>query len=421
MNIDYLIIGGGIAGTTAAETIRSRDKDGTIAIITKEPYTLYSRVLLPKYIEGNISREQTFLRSSEHYNRNGISFFAGEEVTILDPARSEVRTRSGMVFFYKQLLIAAGGRVKPWRVEGSDITPIFRLQTIDDADGIRAAMLESATPGITLVGGGFITLEILDAVAGHGIPLHVFFPETRYWEKLLDADGSEFLEAHLERTGIQIHHGEAVTMIRQKEEGGGVLVHTSRRTGYETGIVAVGIGLDRELTPFTGVGIEIERGIKTNEFLETAVQNIWAAGDIADHYQPVFQKHILIGNWNNAFLQGRAAGLNMAERQLHKSNGQPYFAIPLYSLDVLGLHISFIGSVFSEPGEAENLQYVTRYRPNVFYERFAIKERRLIGAILMNKFEDRQVLERIIREQRDVLGKLSVFADASVNLSEQFE
>lgn len=419
MNVDYLIIGGGIAGTTAAETIRAHDKEGSIAIISKESHILYSRVLLPKYIEGTIAREQVFLRTLEHYNKRAISFFASQEATIVDTMRKEVHTREGIIFFYKQLLISAGGQVKPWRVEGSDTVPFFRLQTIDDADKIREAIAGILKPEVIIFGGGFITLELLNAFVGRSIPARILVPENHYWEKFLDAPGSEFLEAHLERVGVMIQRGESVTMVQHKKEGSGIMVYTNRRGAYEASVLAVGIGLERELSPFTGIGIEVNRGIKTNEFLETAVKDIWAAGDIAEQYHPVFQKHLLVGNWNNAFLQGRAAGLNMAGRQLYKENGQPFSTVPLYAIDVLGLHVSFIGDVFSEPERTENRHYAVRFQHHTFYERFIMKEGRLVGAILMNKFGDRHVIERLIREQRDISMYLSLFSDASIDLSER--
>ena len=92
---DYLIIGGGIAGTTAAETIRNKDKHGTIAIISKEPHVLYSRVLLPKYVEGALARDQVFLRTAEDYNKRGISLYVDEEATVLDLKGSAHTKRRG--------------------------------------------------------------------------------------------------------------------------------------------------------------------------------------------------------------------------------------------------------------------------------------------------------------------------------------
>jgi NAD(P)H-nitrite reductase large subunit len=413
---DYVIIGGGIAGTTAAETIRAQDEQGSIAILNKEPYELYSRVLLPKYIEGNIPREKVFLRKIENYNRQNIDLFINDEVTIIDVPRREIRTRHGKLFFYKKLLISAGGRVKHWDIEGSQTIPVIRLQTIDDADMLLERITSAAISEIIIIGGGFITLEFLNALLPRRIAVHCFLSEQRYWEHCLDKTGSEFLETHIERNGAFVHRGETATMLRNNEEGG-VVVYTNQHNAYTVGMVAVGIGLKREIEAFTGIGIEVGGGLKTNEFLETSVEDIWAAGDIAEFYHPTFQKHMLIGNWNNAFLQGRIAGHNMAVRQVRDGTKQSYENIPLYAIDVLGLHIAFIGDVFCE-NKNDDIENISRFQENIFYERFIIKQKKMVGAVLMNKFEDRPVIEHLIRKQVDITSYESFLKDSSAVLKD---
>lgn len=416
IHTDYLIIGGGIAGTTAAEAIRSKDAHGSIAIIGKEPYGLYSRVLLPKYIEGKISREQVFLRTSDDYNKRAVNLFSGEEATIIDVKRKEVRTRQGTVFFYEQLLISAGGRVKPWHVEGAGPASIFRLQTIDDADALRSRLAEASLPEAVIVGGGFITLELLNALVPQGMPVHCLLPESRYWEYCIDETGSALLETHLERRGVLVHRKETATMI-QPQAAGGSVVFTNRRTSYKAAVVAVGIGLNREIEPFTGTGIEVDQGIKTNEFLETSVEDVWAAGDIAEFFHPVFGKHLLVGNWNNAFLQGRIAGVNMAARRMKSGDMQAFTRIPFYAIDVLGMHITFMGDV-SMGKNTDGREYVSRFQEDAWYERFGMRDGKLVGAVIINKFEDRQIVERLIAEQRDITPFMGGLRDPSRKLAD---
>ncbi|TSC79711.1 MAG: FAD-dependent pyridine nucleotide-disulfide oxidoreductase [Parcubacteria group bacterium Gr01-1014_29] len=417
-NVDYLIIGGGIAGTAAAEVIRDNDERGSIAIVSKEPHELYSRVLLPKYVEGNVSREQVFLRSAENYNARNISLYAGQEVTIVDPAHQEIRTREGKTFFYKQLLIAAGGRVKPWRVQGSNSVLVSRFQTIDDADALREQLASLPAPEVVIVGGGFITLELLNALVPLRLPIRVLMSEKRYWDQFLDETGSAFLEARIEQSGVTISHQEVVTHVTLGKERRFAL-STNRRNTHTTDIIAVGIGLDREIELFSGIGIEIDTGIKTDEYMETAVEGIWAAGDIAEVFHPVFGKHMCISNWSNAFLQGRAAGYNMAVRLTQTGASQPYVRIPLYAVDVLGLHIACVGDVFSK--EYDGREFIARSQNGQYYEQFIMQGGKLIGAVLMNKFEDQRIIERLISEKRDVTPYLSYFKDEKINLSQALQ
>ena len=426
-NVDYLIIGGGIAGTTAAEAIRSKDERGAIAILSKEPYELYSRVLLPKYVEGALSREQVFLRTAEDYNRQNISLFSSEEATVLDTKRKEVRTRRGAVFFYKQLLIAAGGRVKPWRVEGSENVPVTRFHTIADAEALRAKVMEGQAPKVVIIGGGFIALELLNAIVPRGATdIHLLLPEKRFWEDYIGFEGSALIEQRLERSGIFLHHHEAVTSTRLHEDGT-IAIFTSRQISYPADILAVGIGLDRELEPFSGGGIEVKRGILTNEFLETAVADVWAAGDIAEFFHPVYGKPLLIGNWNNAFLQGRIAGLNMAAMQMKSGEQKAFTYIPLYAIDVLGVHIAFLGDV-SASREHTNRTFVSRFsseggsasggEEGAWYEQFGMQDGKLVSAVFINKFEDKRIIERLIAEQRDCAPFIPYLSDASVALAD---
>lgn len=416
-SVDYLIIGGGIAGTVAAETIRNKDNSGTIAIISKEPHVLYSRVLLPKYVEGALSRAEVFLRTVEDYSKRNISLYVEEDATVVDIKRREVRTRRGTVFFYRELLIAAGGRAKPWRVEGSENVTITRFQTIDDAELLYNKLSEKRGQEVVLVGGGFIALELMNALVPRGVStIHCLVLEKRYWEDYMDTEGSVLLETHLEQKGVVFHHNEVATRVQQNEKGI-ITVFTGRNTSYTADVLAVGVGLDREVETFRDIGMEVERGIITNEFLETTAEHVWAAGDIAENYHPVFGKHLLTGNWNNAFLQGRIAGLHMASSHMKTGERHKISHIPLYAIDVLGMHIAFLGDVSGATKHASRA-YISRFEEGMWYERFGMENNKLVSAVFINKFEDKRAIELLIKEQRDCASYIPYLSDPSVTLAD---
>ncbi|OGZ46669.1 MAG: hypothetical protein A3J54_01595 [Candidatus Ryanbacteria bacterium RIFCSPHIGHO2_02_FULL_45_13b] len=413
---DYLIIGGGIAGTTAAETIRNKDKHGTIAIISKEPHVLYSRVLLPKYVEGALARDQVFLRTAEDYNKRGISLYVDEEATVLDLKRKEVRTRKGVVFSYKQLLIAAGGRVKPWHVKGSEDVSVMRFHTIDDASMLYDKLSGKQAKDVVIVGGGFIALELINALRSRGLShIHCIVPERRFWEHHLDDAGSAIIERYLQENGILLHLNETVTMLQRTDEGRSA-VYTNRTISYDADILMVGIGLDREVKTFSGGGIEVQRGIITDEFLETGVKGVWAAGDIAEYYSLAFGRNLLVGNWSNAFLQGRIAGLNMVFRHTALGSAEVFGYVPLYAITVLGMHIAFLGDV-SGAKDRSGRTFISRFQEE-WYERFFLEDNKLVGAVFINKFEDKQVIELLIKEQRDCAPFISYLSDPTVTLAD---
>lgn len=403
VKVDYLIIGGGIAGTTAAETIRQKDSHGSIAILGAEPHLLYSRVLLPKYVQGAIRREQVFLRTIADYEKNNIKLFLGEEVVVLDTLRHEVRTRAGNTFAYRALLIAAGGVPKPWRVKGSDTVPVMRFQTIDDADALKQVVDKAIHKQAVVVGGGFIGLELINALVPRGFRVHVVLQDRAFWEQYLDTAGSTFLEQFLEKHSVIIHRETEVLAAEPNAEGAGV--HARLATGEElvADMLAVGIGLERNLALFAGEGIEVASGVRTNEFLETGAGGVWAAGDIAEYYDILLERHSIVGNWTNAFLQGRTAGMNMAAA-VTGGERQEFRRVSSYALSVLSMQITFLGHMQSAGGEG--VKAITRTDGEQSYERLYIERTRLVGAILMNKFEDKKELERLIAERADVSSLL---------------
>lgn len=413
IHTDYLIIGGGIAGTTAAEVIRERDAAGTIAIITKEKHPLYSRVLLPAYVEGRIRREQVFSRTVEDYGKKNINFFGNEEVTSLDVIRKEARTNTGSIFYFKELLIATGGHPRPWRVEGDKDVPVCRLHTIEDADVMRELLAKTTVPNAVVIGGGFIGLELINAFVPRGLSVDCIIREDRYWERCLDEGGSAFLEEHLARHRVLVHHEQEISAVRRAPDTG-IAVFTTKRKEFSAGVVAAGVGITRAISVFSGLGMEADRGLKTNQFLESSVKDIWVAGDSAEYYDTIFENYMLMGDWSSAFLQGRVAGENMASRLLSNGKEMAYSKVAAYAIDVLGMHVTLLGNVYTS---AEFDEAYTRMREEEFYERFLLRNGRLVGAVLINKFSDRKIIEHLIRSKADVRSQRTYFEDPEADLS----
>jgi len=398
IHTDYLIIGGGIAGTTAAETIREHDGEGLIAILTKEDQVLYSRVMLPEYIEGRIHRENVFLRTAEDYAKNRINLFVSDEAIVIDVVRKIVETQKGKIIYFKKLLLASGGTPKPWHVPGSDSLPIIRFQTINDADAFRKQISYAPLKEAVVVGGGFIGLEYINTLLPHGFTVHCFLQESGYWHPYMDETGSQFIERYLMERGVIFHHEREIISLAGNEDGT-INVQARGEQAFITGLVAVGIGIMRDLTLFTGLGIEVNRGIKTNSYLEASVPDIWVAGDIAEYYDGILEKYMLIGNWNNAFMQGYVAGINMAASLTGTEKKKEFRHVASYAIDIQKMHVTFLGDIDDEAHEKE---IITRTDDKTYYERFFIKNDFLTGAIMINKFEDKTVLERLIRDKVSV-------------------
>ncbi len=394
---EYLIIGGGIAGVSAAEAIRGCDAKSSIGIISDEPHALYSRVLIPAYLKKNIPREKLFLRSVDDFTAKRIDVRFGDEATAVDMARKEVALKSGNSVHFEKLLIAAGGKVKRW---GSAVDQhfLYRLQTLDDADRL-AEKLNSITSPL-VVGSSFIALEFLDIFALRKIPVTVLMRDAYFFAGMIDEEGGAILHTNFEKHGISTHRVSEIALTERQ----GAMLEVSTKSGKEkihTDALCVGVGIERPIHFLRGSGIELgERGVRVNEFLETNVPSVWAAGDVAEYFEILRGAHHIHGNWTNAVLQGGRAGLNMAGVR------EAYSRVPSYSVTNLGFHITAVGDVGSDK---ETLIRVAT-DANI-YERFFVRNDVLVGAFLINRFVDKVAVTRLIETRTPLTAYRGYFTD----------
>lgn len=405
---DYVIVGGGVAGVTAAETIREGDPNGSIAVISQEPHPLYSRVLLPHFVKGLIQRGELFLRAAEDYRAKDIQLHLGMDAVGLDVAGRRVCLAGGEEILFRNLLIATGGQPRPLGIAGEDFTGVSRFQTIEDAERMREH-LPGATRAV-VVGGGFIALEYLDILSRAGIPSALLVAEPHFFSRFVDAAGGAFLHEHFRRNGIEpIVTNDGLAEIR----GGSSLsgIRTQHGQTIACDFLGIGIGLARNVSWLAGSGIAITpRGVAANEFLETAVPGVFAAGDSADFLDASGRRSIA-GTWGNAVLQGRVAGRNMAAGS---GAAEPYRNIPAYAIRCLGVYIACIGRA----AEAPDVEAVSRIgRGREWYERFFFRGDRLVGAVLINRPESQRLASVLIRDGVPLGAVKTRFADSTFDMA----
>lgn len=380
---DYLIIGGGIAGVTAAETIREKDASATIGILSNEPHLLYSRVLLPHYLKKRIRREQLFLRKADDFTKNKIDLRLGESISAVDPGRHEVMLGSEALLGYGKLLIASGGRAVQWGKE-EDQEFIYRLQTLDDADRLHAALADIKTP--LVIGGSFISLEFLEIFVLNGTPPILLFRDAHFFGKLLDDGGGDILRNNFERHGIRVQSGDAVKEIVTRVGQRKVFTQALHEIPFDA--IALGVGIERNMKFLQGSGITMgEKGVRTDEFLKTNKGDVFSAGDVAEFYDVLSGRHRALGNWTNAFLQGKCAALNMLGRE------ETFRSVSAYSITNLGFQITALGD---HEGHEETIVRANLAKDQ--YERFFLKGGVLKGAVLINSFQDKPHLTRLIEQ-----------------------
>ena len=377
--IDYLVIGGGIAGTAAAETLREEDPHAKIAILEAEPHVLYSRVLIPKYIKGQIQKEALFLRKISDYAEKNINFYPSAKVLKINPEKREAILKNGSIFSYKKLLIASGGKPKTWtsdvQVDVGRPFQVLRMHTLEDADAIKEAIENAKIKEVLVIGEGFIALEFIRIFILNGFKTHLATKGDVWGEARLGRTGAEMLEEVFKKYEIVVHK------------------KTADREKIKSALTAAGIGLSRNLEAFAG--LEVGRGILSDEFLETSRPGIFAAGDVAEFFDVIAGRRRIVGNWTNSFLQGRIAALNMLGRRVLFKN------VSTYNISCLDERLTFAG-------DTEDFDDVLEIKKDGTLLRALFKENKLKGAVLINRFNDKIEMTKLIERgaEKDEVAKI---------------
>lgn len=402
----YLILGGGVAGTTAAEEIRARDAVGRIVIIDEEPHRFYSRIMLskPEFFLGSVPFDRVFLKSEEWYRQKRIDLSAGKTVERVDPSAKRVMLRDGTSMTYDKLLLATGACAAPWNVSGTDKTGVYNLRTLDDAKRLIAAL--PTIRQAVLIGGGFISFETCELLKRRGITTTVIIREPYYWANLLDVPSGTMIEHTLERSGVRMVRKALVATVEGTDRVTGIRLENGQRIACDT--IIVGIGSVCVLSYLEGTAIALDRGVKTNAYLETSVPNIWAAGDVASYEDEILEERVQMTNWANAQMQGRLAGRNMT------GGHEPFRMVSFYTTQALGLTIAFVGDVRVDAGK----EVITR-RPadGAWYVRLIVQEDELVGATLLNRTGDIAAIRKLIEDDVKVPPIAQKLGDPTVPLA----
>ncbi|MEK7105383.1 MAG: FAD-dependent oxidoreductase [Patescibacteria group bacterium] len=362
----YLIIGGGVAGTSAAEEIRKLDAESSITILSEEEHQLYSRVLLPHYIKGKIPRERCFLKKQTWYAEQKIDWLPGVTAVKLDTQNKFVAASDGREYEYDKLLIASGGEV---RLLPADSRGTCYLRTLDDADHLLQ-LLGEAPMSASIVGGGFIGLEFINIFADRKIPAKLHMKEERFFPSVLDEDSS--------------------ALIREKAEADGIAFKTGSTPEALEGLVGVGIGIAPNIAFATEAGVKTNRGVLTNEFLETNIADVYSAGDVAEFFDLVAGRQVMVGNWQNAMQQGRTVGKTMAGQRA------AFELVSSYATNCRGVEVIFIGDV---DRKAADEVIVKGSKAAGGVAQYFVRGGKLVGATLVNRNAERALATTTIKNR----------------------
>jgi 3-phenylpropionate/trans-cinnamate dioxygenase ferredoxin reductase subunit len=301
-----VIVGANLTGGTAAAALREEGFDGEVILIGEEPHPPYERPPLSKeYLRGEQPFEKGLVRPDGWFEEQAIETRFGVRAERVDPGERVAVLQGGERVPYDALLLSTGGR--PRTLPGGPGERVLYLRTIEDAERIRSHL----EPGsrLVIVGGGFIGAEVAASARMLGLGVTVL---ERHEAPLVRAIGPEigrmYAEIHREH-GVDLRTGEGVDGVQETADG--AVVRTTTGAVIEGDVVVVGVGIQPNVELAEAAGLEVDNGIVVDEYCRTSVEGIFSAGDVANHYHPVFGRRIRVEHYDNALKQGAAAARNM--------------------------------------------------------------------------------------------------------------
>ena len=389
----YVIIGNGVAGTTAAETLRKNDPNCSIHLLTNEPYPLYNRVSLPRFLQGVIVEQKVMIRDFAWHEQRTIQLVTETFVTEVHTDERVIVTDSGLRLPYDALLVATGGWANPLRVPGAQETQhIYNFVTLDDTKTIIARMLESRTA--LAYGGSFISYELCDGFAVRKLNT-TWLMRGPYWlRSALDPEGGEVVDNIAKKFGVNVIHGDEIEAV-VPQNGVPSYVKTKQGRTIQADMIGVGLGITLNTRLLANTPVEVRQGIVVNEYLETNVDGVYAAGDVAEFYDTTVNEHHTMGTWDNAMAHGRIVGVNMA------GGRTPYIDVPTYTSPLFDVNIAVVGTAESNNPELECL---SRREPgekgNENYRKLFFRENKLVGVLMIGSPKGRKKLVDVVKNQQ---------------------
>jgi nitrite reductase (NADH) large subunit len=385
----YLIIGNGIAGVCAAEAVRELDRDGEIVMVGDETFPPYSRPMIGQVLEGAQPHAKLPIRSDNFYPQWKITPVLGRRVDQLDVDRHRVRITDGTWLGYDRLLIACGADPRPLRAQGLELGKIFYMRTqahvqqqLDALPGCRQALV---------LGGGLVGFKAAYGLMRRGLKVTMLITSDYPLAMQVDPIAGKMILDALQAQGLDVQIGISV----QAFEGNGSVQAAVTDAGARVpcDLVIIGKGVRPALTFVPRERVPIDLGIVVDDHLQTGVDGVYAAGDVAESMDIARQCRWVNAIWPEAAAQGRIAGLNMAGRPVAYAGSLSRNVIRIFDLDVMTLG-------YANPAPSEACEVVRAGGPDHgYYRSLVLRDNRLVGAVLINGVEQGGVLRALIERQ----------------------
>jgi 3-phenylpropionate/trans-cinnamate dioxygenase ferredoxin reductase component len=402
--VDFLLIGGGLASAQCAAELRKRGADGSILLAGREPEPPYERPPLSKeYMRGEASREDAYVNPPGWYEDNDVELLTGVNVMSLDPAARTAKLQGGEEVAFGKALLATGAMVNILRVEGAENEGIHYLRAFGNSDAIRADAEKAQH--VVLIGGSYIGTEVAASLTAKGVKCTIVMMEDVALSRTFGEDAGRWFQEKLESHGVTVHGGEELEAFEGDGRLKAVLTKSGLAIECDTAVVGAGVRPDAMLGQ--RAGLEVDDGIVCDSKLATSAEGIYAAGDCCSYDSVVHGRRIRVEHWDVAMQQGMHVAGNILGEE------RDYDVVPYFFSDLADwASLEYVGPAYEWDeeiwrGDRESGEFSLWY----------LKDGKVAGALSVGRSEDLAEARRLLADGVDVSAAREQIADLGSDLA----
>jgi 3-phenylpropionate/trans-cinnamate dioxygenase ferredoxin reductase component len=402
--VDFLLVGGGLAGASCASELRKRGAEGSILLVGREPEPPYERPPLSKeYLRGDAERSDAYVNEPSWYEKNGVELLTGKNVMSIDADAKTAKIQGGEEVAFGQALLGTGSMVNILRIEGAENEGIHYLRAYGNADAIREDAKQAKR--VVLVGGSYIAAEVAASLAATGTDCTMVAVEEVALSRTFGDDAGSFFQKGLEEHGVTFVGGESVSAFEGDGRVSSVLTESGR--GFDCDLVVVGAGVRPDMMLAQRAGLDCDNGILCDSKLQTSVPGIYAAGDACSYDSVVHGRRIRVEHWDVAMQQGMHAAKNMLGADAD------YDVVPYFFSDLADwASLEYVG-----PAADWDREIWRGSRADGEFSVWYLKDGKVAGCLSVGRSEDLAEARRLLADGVDVAGAVDRIADADADLS----